>query len=231
MNAEQPRDPDQIADRQRLVSDIFHTLSQPLTSLHCSLELALRKRMSSAEYRDALQIALDLTEEVMQSAVFVRQLVEAEDPGTTVAINLNAVMTELLQDFEPIAESQHVRVRADLAGELWFRGDLERMRRAFFCLLDSVLHDCRRGSSPLVSSRDEQGCIVLRILADGDERRSIAAVAGDRCFQLAARMVSAIGGSLESQRQGGSTMLTLRLPRLENCDESVSARCQPGFSK
>ena len=63
------------------LSEVFHELSQPLTSLHCGLELSLRRDQSVEELRASIQSALENTARLRQRLVFMRGLNDTFDPG------------------------------------------------------------------------------------------------------------------------------------------------------
>lgn len=64
--------------REQLIAEIFHELTQPLTTLHCCLELVLQKIPRSAKFRTDLQVALQQADKVAKLVAQVRELVEAD---------------------------------------------------------------------------------------------------------------------------------------------------------
>jgi signal transduction histidine kinase len=62
------------ADNDRL-AELFHELAQPLTTLHCCLELSLKKVRSSKSRRD-LQIALQQAENIAKLISQLREVLE-----------------------------------------------------------------------------------------------------------------------------------------------------------
>lgn len=68
--------------REELIADLFHELTQPLTTLHCCLELSLRKMPRSSESRRDLQIALQQAESI---AELISQLREVLDGANATA--------------------------------------------------------------------------------------------------------------------------------------------------
>ena len=61
--------------REQLVAELFHELNQPLTTLHCALELSLKKVRSSKSRRD-LEMALQQAKNI---AKLISQLHEVLD--------------------------------------------------------------------------------------------------------------------------------------------------------
>jgi len=60
---------------EQLITEIFHQLTQPLTSLHCCLELCLNKMPHSSKSRADLQIALQQAEKIAELTAQLRELV------------------------------------------------------------------------------------------------------------------------------------------------------------
>lgn len=78
--------------REQLMAETFHDLTQPLTTLHCCLELCLTKIRSSSQIRTDLQIALQQAQSI---AALVAQLRELADPVA------NHCSSELFQEPAP----------------------------------------------------------------------------------------------------------------------------------
>ncbi len=67
---------------EELLRELFHGLSQPLSTLRCSLELALRRQpLTATEYRDLLQHALAQAEHAACLIVSLREMLESGEPG------------------------------------------------------------------------------------------------------------------------------------------------------
>ena len=79
----------EIADQRTFVSDIFHKLSQPLTALHCSLELSLARDETAEEYRASVEAALQNADRLRQGLLLMRELSDADDPGDISAVALH----------------------------------------------------------------------------------------------------------------------------------------------
>lgn len=60
---------------------LAHKLSQPLTSLRGSLEVALMDEMDEKECRKVLEQSLEETYRVAEVLETLREVLEAEDPG------------------------------------------------------------------------------------------------------------------------------------------------------
>jgi len=63
---------------EQLIAQLFHDLTQPLTSLHCCLELAFQKMPRSSKFRADLQVALQEAEKLTELVGELRELVIAD---------------------------------------------------------------------------------------------------------------------------------------------------------
>src|SRR5512141_1873955 len=100
------------AERQRLIADLFHALSQPITALRCSLELALHDNRAPDPSPENLQTALEHAERIARLTSGIRQLLEADDPGDErLAFPLEVSLREAVIEIQPVAEAARVRTQ------------------------------------------------------------------------------------------------------------------------
>lgn len=121
---------------QQFVSDVFHALSQPLTALRCSLELALVQGGDASVYRAALEEALKQAERVSSCAEFLRVMAEAEDPGEVAGCSLAACVASVVEEFAPVFESSGIAISATADDGVRVLADEEKLYRAIFLALD-----------------------------------------------------------------------------------------------
>ncbi|MGZ4787924.1 MAG: hypothetical protein ACXVZX_05345 [Terriglobales bacterium] len=96
---------DHVEARRKMISDAFHTLNQPLTGLHCGLEIALQKPRSEGEYRQRINDGLQNAGAILRLIKAVRQLVDAADPGERFGtVNVPMLMSQLKSELEVVAE-------------------------------------------------------------------------------------------------------------------------------
>ena len=121
-----------------LISEVFHSLSQPLTALHCSLDLALRRDRTLQQLRASVQTALDNAERLRQRLLLIRALNDAADPGdVSQAIDLSALLRELGEDMLPLFESAERTLELQIdCGPLLVRADKAKLAQALFCFLE-----------------------------------------------------------------------------------------------
>ena len=105
-------------ESRQLVSDLFHQLSQPLTTLCCSLELALLQTPSAEQYSEVVGHALGQAEKVSALATAIRELIEAGQAGYGgELLELRRAVEDAVADLLPVAESAGARS----ASSIWTR--------------------------------------------------------------------------------------------------------------
>jgi C4-dicarboxylate-specific signal transduction histidine kinase len=129
----------ELAPHRDFASNVFHDLSQPLTALQCSLELALVRDQTIEEFRASVEAALHNAERLRQRLLLLRELSNAEDPGdTSTPLPLDRLLQQLREDMLPLFESagrsfeltcEPVQVPANEA----------KLMRGFFYLLEFLL--------------------------------------------------------------------------------------------
>jgi hypothetical protein len=62
---------------EEILVHIFHLLSQPLTALHCSLELALITGGDLHDYRRSIESALENADRLRSRLLLAREMAEA----------------------------------------------------------------------------------------------------------------------------------------------------------
>ena len=135
-------------ESRQLVSDLFHQLSQPLTTLCCSLELALLQTPNPEQYGEIVSQALSQAEKVSALTTAIRELFDASlaAQGGEV-LDLRRAVEEAVGDLLPVAESAGVQVcyLPGPACRVWF--DAPRLRQGLFHLIGFVIGSGGRGSA------------------------------------------------------------------------------------
>jgi signal transduction histidine kinase len=98
-----------------LLAAVVHRLSQPLTALRGTLELARLKAKSVAEYRAAVEKALESADHLAWLLQELRELAEANVPeGERALTNLAEVTGSVLEDLRPLAATRGVQIESRL---------------------------------------------------------------------------------------------------------------------
>ena len=166
MTATRPLVVAEVENRRRLASEVFHDLSQPLTALHCLLELSLRRDRTVKEFRDSVAIALQNAERLRHRLLCLRELSDAEDPGEISApVQLDRLMLELQEETIPLFESAGRPLEVGF-GPAEVRGNPTKLARAFFYMLSFLARHQREGAVPTIGWNRRDGRWV-RILVSG----------------------------------------------------------------
>ena len=132
-------DPEVAPNQSALIGDLFHALSQPLTSLRCVIEVALLEVRDPEEYRETLQQCLALAEQISVLAAGLRELQDtpkSEDAGPKLALQI--CLREMAEEFSPLAAAEGKKLLLTTLPESC---DVQEAaaRRALFLLLQNAL--------------------------------------------------------------------------------------------
>jgi hypothetical protein len=123
------------------IAEIFHSLSQPLTAIHCTLELALDRDKTFEQLRTSVESALESTEGLRQRLLLLRALNDASLPSqTSEAIDLGALISELADEAAPLFEATGRTLRVEVQPvPLHVLADKARLLRGLFVFLEYLL--------------------------------------------------------------------------------------------
>ena len=97
-----PRGPD-------VLGELLHSLSQPLTSLRCSLELSIEE--VAEQQQESVSVALQQTEKVIGMIQLMREYLDAEQPGPEAyPVALAPAMRSVIEELSSIAAVRGVQL-------------------------------------------------------------------------------------------------------------------------
>ncbi len=208
---------------RHLVSDLFHQLSQPLTTLCCSLELALLQTPTAQEYGEIVLNALVQAERVSALAIAMRELLEASEAGDDgEMLELRAAVAETIGDLLLVADAAGVEIcyRPQSAGLVWF--DAPRLRRGLFHLLGFVIGSTLPGAVLKIELAEHETSVNLALMASRegvcdpppptDREQELLRKLG---LGIACAIFTAAGGSFCMQRDAECLNVEVRLLRSE----------------
>jgi hypothetical protein len=182
-------------------SNVFHDLSQPLTALQCSLELALVHDQTIEEFRASVEAAMHAAESLRQRLLWLRELSDAEDPGDTSPLSLDRLLQQLREDMFPLFESAG-RSFELTCPSLKVAANEAKLTRGFFYLLEFMLR-CPSPSHAISMRGENTGQHRVEICITGCEAHVDSAPSEDRSdpewkgeLEIARRTFRAIGGDL-----------------------------------
>lgn len=98
-----PRGPD-------VLGELLHSLSQPLTSLRCSLELSIEE--IAEQQQESVSVALQQTEKVIGMIQLMREYLDAEHPGPeTYSVALAPAVRSVIEELSSIAAVRGIQLR------------------------------------------------------------------------------------------------------------------------
>lgn len=159
-----------VYDSRRLISDLFHQLSQPVTSLCCSLELALLQTYTVKQHAEIVSRTLSEAQKVSWLATALRELFNASQAGEDgELLELRQAVGHAVDDLRPVAESVGVQVHyvALSACPIWF--DAKRLRQGLFHLLGFMLGSRGPGAELTIALNQRREQSVLSLTVSGPE--------------------------------------------------------------
>jgi signal transduction histidine kinase len=195
---------------QIVLADLFHALSQPLTTLQCCLAGSLQKPLSAEGYRRELQIALRQVKSVFFLTAAIRELVVCETSnGRQHSSDLSACVREVVDDLLPVAESSDLELTLRCRGSCQVTLEAGRLRQAVFYMVEGALNQSRPGSEIsicLAPVRSEAGLTVL-ISAPRKETRDSRKYGAANISALHRRLTLAIARCIFERRWQPSSPL------------------------
>jgi heavy metal sensor kinase len=220
--------------QRQFTADASHELRTPLTLLMSQAELALERRRTPAEYRDAL-------ESIRQEARRMAQLVDdllllgRADAGHDILarelLDLRDAVTETGVAVEPLATARRVRIDWTRTDSVVVEGDQTRLTQLLLNLVNNGIKFTPAGGSVTISATRDGRWAVLRVADTGigippehlprvferfyrvDPARSRDRGGTGLGLAIARWIVQAHGGEIQvASTPGQGTTFTVRLP-------------------
>ena len=142
-----------LSPNQVLLHDLLHLLSQPLTTVHCALELSLIER--DAQRAEDVTVALEQTDRVIEAVRLMREYLEAEE-GCFLGppFPLGLAIENALEQSSVLAEARGLRLfacgtstAAIPVGSIW-------LQRALFYLIALLVESEPAGKAIVIAVED-----------------------------------------------------------------------------
>jgi len=190
-----PRGPD-------VLGELPHSLSQPLTSLRCSLELSIEE--VAEQQQESVSVALQQTEKVIGMIQLMREYLDAEQPGPEACpVALAPAMRSVIEELSSIAAVRGIRLRLVGTCTATVPVPESRLRLALQYLIATTIEaQPMDGKVTLLLGEGPAGT-VLR--AEGERVRDL---------DFRNRKKSATSPQMKRDRAGATSASTLRRVRL-----------------
>ena len=218
---------DEIAancEYQNLLADLFHALSQPLTTVQLCLSGSLQKPQSAEGYRRDLRMALREAKTVVSLITAIRELLACgAGNGQPHKSDLSACVREVVDDLLPVAKSAGLQLSLTCRGSCHVKLEASRLRQGVFYVIESALNHSRRGSEIgiWVTQEGSDSGLTIRIPALLRKNRRVPLKSVGTASDLRQRWTLAIArhtfesaaGSFRIRQGPRQTTLIIRLPR------------------
>jgi len=209
---------------QEVLGELLHSLSQPLTSLRCSLELSIDE--VAERQQAAVSLALQQTEKVIGMIQLMREYLDAEQPGSEAhPVALAPAVRTVAEELSSIATLR--RIKIGVAGTCTASVPVPepRLRLALQYLLSALIQAARANSEIRVWLEEGSSESVLRVECergarfrdDGargsrSQRDSVSGTLGKVRLAIASRVLETAGAFL-AMEDGDRPGFVLRIPR------------------
>jgi signal transduction histidine kinase len=170
---------------------IAHDLRSPLTRFRQKLEAALERPADSEADREALRKALDEADGLLNMFQAVLKLARVEGAGNWRfdRVDASAILQELVEFYEPVAEEQGLTLRGSVEDGLLVRGEHGLFTQAVSNLIENALKYTPTGGNVEVRAvRRPDGRIEIDVLDDGP---GVPPVERDRVLERFVRLETA----------------------------------------
>lgn len=217
-------------DLLEILEILAHKLSQPVTSLKGTVEVALMGEMDVKEYRRILEISLQETQRVAEILEALRDIVEMESAGIQVRIiSWTETIEKALQEAASTDTPNCPRLFSEVKGEVWVKASPRRLNLSTTRLIGGAIRANRDGHVVRISlsvAEETASLVVLEEDASADNegvngRRTSSAspkpALGELERWILSRAVECQGGRLSVRQTSPSSrcyQLDLPLARL-----------------
>jgi light-regulated signal transduction histidine kinase (bacteriophytochrome) len=226
---------------QELMSEMFHDLSQPLSTLSCLVEINLLLSRTAKQWRQDLKIALKQVHAIVWLIRALRELWQAgtgqQDEDRQV-LPLDGCLRDVVADLLPIAELAKVRLSLISSSECQVNFQTSRLRQGFFHLLSFAVDSSASGADVKITLREEDEARVTvaisRVIfpeigppgsippAAGGAMKSVDGKQRDLKrrvgLAIARRIFEGVGGVLQTEEGGERLRIDVLLP-VKSCPQ------------
>jgi heavy metal sensor kinase len=155
-----------LEQQRAFVANAAHELRSPLTAMRTSLEVALERERSPAEYRELLT---DLIEECASLGVLINQLLllAEGDAGLLHAdgeVRLDELVRRAVDMFQGLAEQRGVSLQVHLPQSVAIRGNRVHLREVIHNLIDNALKFTPEGGTVSVEVSAPPGSPRIKLI-------------------------------------------------------------------
>ncbi len=133
---------------RRFTADVAHELRTPLTALKGQIGVTLSRVRPSTEYErtlHGLEEQVDRLIRLTTDLLFLSRLEQGRLPWRPEAIEFSDLLTGIIEQVQPLAESKGLKLKKGIAPGLSLHGDPDHLIRLFLNLLDNAIRYTKPG--------------------------------------------------------------------------------------
>ena len=152
----------------RVLRGIIHKLSQPLTALHGSLEVALMGKIDKDACRRVLRQSVEETDRMIEALETLREVLDAEDPGDDFhPVRWRNLIAQVLEDLAPMARNKGLQVVLGPMADVYVKVNPQRIDAALRELLRQAIHRSARTGVIRIGLLSQEPWASLSVWDDG----------------------------------------------------------------
>jgi signal transduction histidine kinase len=198
-----------------VLGELLHSLSQPLTSLRCSLELSIDEE--AEQRQESVVVALQQTEKVIGMVQLMREYLEAEHLlPATYSSALTPVLRSVVEELASIAAEEGIKLQLVGTCKAPLAVSEPRLRLALQYLIAAIIETQAAGGKVTLRLGEGPAGTVLRAESELGFRKLLGATPTLRRVRLAiaCRMLESAGASLAFDgKNADPSGFVLRIPR------------------
>jgi len=153
----------------RFVADASHEMRTPLATMRTTLEVIQQDPNTTlSDYKEmsmSLGRTVDRLERLSNDLLL---LARGEQEVPKAPVNLEVLLTDVIQDLRPLAKENQVTINLNVAEEIIVLADARLLTRAISNLVDNGIRYNRSGGSVTVSVREIADGVTIQIQDTGD---------------------------------------------------------------
>jgi signal transduction histidine kinase/CheY-like chemotaxis protein len=158
--------------RDELLGNVSHDLKNPLTTLKAYLAMMGREKLGpiSDAQRRAVQVcdrSADRMLRMVNDLLLMSRLQAGKMQLNQRPFGLKSVAEEVVRTLNPMAEQAKVQLTLPASGEVFVRGDRERIAEAIQNLVESGIHRCEADDTVELRVSVEDGLALLTVKDSG----------------------------------------------------------------
>ncbi len=158
--------------RDELLGNVSHDLKNPLTTLKAYLAMLGREKLGpiADAQRRAVQVcdrSADRMLRMVNDLLLMSRLQAGKMQLNQRPFGLKSVAEEVVRNLTPLAEQSKVRLTLPPSGEVFVRGDRERIAEAIQNLVEAGIHRCEEDDTVELRVSVEDGLALLTVKDSG----------------------------------------------------------------